>query len=514
LKQHLDLQSFDTKYISSITLQNIELLRLEDDNSSSNLELLYLENTWLKKLLVLLIQLLIGRCIVFPQKLPKENIPEYHPTRKIGIDTVPIFEDPKIFDHKVLLEQYHLEHGKPMKPIAPNKDRKLNFKDTCPVCGVSHHYIYENNIARQQMLCKVCHQTFTIHKPRSESLKIKCPHCARTLERIKGRCDFSIFKCKNDSCDFYLKNLEKLKGLSVFEQEQRQQNKHMIKLRYIYRAFDIELKQVAHEVRKKLDMPVDLSRIRNAQHILGLAMTYYVNYGLSSRKTAAIMHDIHQVDISHQTIVNYAQSVAATLKNFVEEYPYELSSELCGDETYVKVRKKNHYVFFVSDKEKKIITSYQVFKNRDTLAAIKTIYQTLQKYPELPDNLRLIVDGNPIYQLAQIFFSNKGIPFELIQVIGLKNTTETDRLFRPYKQCTERLNRSFKQESYLTMNGFNSLEKANGYLLLFTACFNFLRPHTALGHQVPIEIPELQKCATMPEKWLKLLKLSYNHLAA
>jgi len=201
-------------------------------------------------------------------------------------------------------------------------------------------------------------------------------------------------------------------------------------------------------------------------------------------------------------------------QNYVENYPYELTEELTGDETYVKVKGKNHYVFFVSDKVKKIITSYQVFDKRDTLAAIKTIYQTLLKYPVKPKNLQLVVDGNPIYQLAQLYFSLKNIPFNLIQVIGLQNKTETDRTFPPYKQLTERLNRSFKQEAYLTMNGFNSLEKANGYLILFTAYFNFLRPHESLNRWNPVEVPEIQSCPHMPAKWIKLLELSYEELGA
>jgi len=91
---------------------------------------------------------------------------------------------------------------------------------------------------------------------------------------------------------------------------------------------------------------------------------------------------------------------------------------------------------------------------------------------------------------------------ELVQVIGLQNKTETDRLFRPYKQVTERLNRTFKQEAYLTMNGFNSLNTANGYLTLFAAYFNFLRRHESLNWQNPVEISEIKDCPHMPAKWI------------
>jgi len=209
-----------------------------------------------------------------------------------------------------------------------------------------------------------------------------------------------------------LNNKSKFEALSEEDQTYMRQHSHTFKLRYIYRDFDLELPQLAKEVREKLKTPIDLANIRNSKHILGLVLTYYVNYGLSSRKTAAIMHDVHQIKISHKTVVNYAQAAAAMVQPYVENYPYELSEELNAGETYVKVRKKNHYIFFFSDKVKRIITSYQVFEKRDTAATIKSVYQTLLKYPEKPENLRLVVDGNPIYQLAQHFFALQNIPFE------------------------------------------------------------------------------------------------------
>ena len=61
------------------------------------------------------------------------------------------------------------------------------------------------------------------------------------------------------------------------------------------------------------------------------------------------------------------------LKPFVDNYDYPLTSSICGDETYVKVNGKWHYVFFIFDTIKKIITSHHVSPNRDTVAAIKAI---------------------------------------------------------------------------------------------------------------------------------------------
>lgn len=99
---------------------------------------------------------------------------------------------------------------------------------------------------------------------------------------------------------------------------------------------------------------VDISQIHSSSHTLGLILTYYVNYGLSSRRTAAIMKDVHQLDISHQTVLNYAEAVGSLVKPFVDDYPYELFGYFCGDETYLKVQGKWQYLFFFFDAVKKI----------------------------------------------------------------------------------------------------------------------------------------------------------------
>src|SRR5699024_11241523 len=40
--------------------------------------------------------------------------------------------------------------------------------------------------------------------------------------------------------------------------------------------------------------------------------------------TAALMQDVHNLSISHQSVLNYANSVALAMKPFVDHYPYEL----------------------------------------------------------------------------------------------------------------------------------------------------------------------------------------------
>jgi len=123
-----------------------------------------------------------------------------------------------------------------------------------------------------------------------------------------------------------------------------------------------------------------------------------------------------------------------------------------------------------------------------------------------------MVDGNPIYRLAQQFFYQHGIHFDLRQVIGLTNNDDVSREYRPLKKIVERLNRTFKRE-YKTTFGFKSSAGSEAFTILFVAYFNFLRPHSALeDKRVPVIIPELKHIPNMPGKWLTLIGLDQEYI--
>jgi len=175
------------------------------------------------------------------------------------------------------------------------------------------------------------------------------------------------------------------------------------------------------------------------------------------------------------------------------------------------VSKGNGTICFFLDAVKKIILSYPVSPNRDTPSAIKALDQVLQKFKEIPEDLMFVVDGNPIYILAQHYFAQHGIHFDIHKVIGLTNEDPVSKEYRPLKQIIERLNRSFKG-NYRATTGFGSQEGSVSYVTLFVAYFNFLRPHASLENKVPVMIPELEKMPNMPERWTKLISMAQDFL--
>jgi hypothetical protein len=98
--------------------------------------------------------------------------------------------------------------------------------------------------------------------------------------------------------------------------------------------------------------------------------------------------------------------------------------------------------------------------------------------------------GNPIYLLAQHFFAQHHIHFDVKQVI-------------------ERLNRTFKG-NYRSTNGFASTGGSQTYITLFVAYFNFLREHSALNRKVPVVIPELETLPNMPARWARLIQMAQD----
>lgn len=443
------------------------------------------------------------------KKLKKSNKNDHTiPYANFKIDEPPVFkkEAPVQLSFEDILRNA-LKDGRPIKPVN-RRNNNFDFKGVCPFCGAPHEYIYDNN-GRGQFMCKVCCQTFSLKISLSGETGIFCPHCGKKLDMKHDRQGYLVFVCPSMKCPYYIKN-KKLVDEGKGEHLLTSSNQY--RLRYHYRDFKFNLDSLK-KAEENITTPVNLSRIHFDHRILGLALTYYVNYGLSSRKTALIIREVHGFKISHQTVINYATTVSRLVKPLVDRYPYRLGSVLSGDETYIKIRGKNHYVFFWSDPKTKIITSYTIYPVRDTKCACTSIYECLSHYSEIPDDMTLITDGNPIYNAAQVFFEINGIKFDLHQVIGVKNLDEESQKYRPFKQIEERLNRTYKQ-NYQGTNGYDRLECANSYMVLFVCFFNFLRRHSALNYKTPVDDGLFKKDMLMPDRWLQLIEYSSQYHAA
>jgi len=422
---------------------------------------------------------------------------------KLTVDPMPIFGKPPIeqkWQYAELLTEYRKKHGKELKPVRRRGDNVPPAEATCPYCGAPHDYVYDNNGGLGAYHCKVCDSLFSISKP-SKDDEPYCPFCQSKLLFYKKRKSFDVFRCYCRTCPYREK---KISAMSAKMKALFKESPFDFKLRYSYRKFHFKFTPLSKQ--NEYVPLVNLPKILASSHVLGLILTYHVNYALSLRKTAALMYDVHGVKVSHQTIANYRDAVAPRIKPFVDHFPYELSESFCGDETYIKVEGKWQYVFFFFDAVKKIILSYRVQRERDYKSAVLAINDVLVKLKEIPKSLNLVTDGNPIYQLAQHWFSQYDINFDVTQVIGLTNDDPVSEEFRPLKQIIERLNRTFKG-NYKPTTGFSAQMGAISSVTLFVAYFNFLRPHSGIDKKIPAVIAELEALPHMPAKWCELIRL-------
>ena len=426
--------------------------------------------------------------------------PKYN---KLKVDKLPIIHVPEKKDYKQLLEQYIKEHGKPLKPIKSRGKNPVPDDVHCPCCNAPHIYIYDNTGGRGQFSCKICSTNFSRHNWIDNPIELHCPHCGHSLSLEKKRKLFNIHKCRNNNCSYYQNSL---KALSKDDIEEYKNNPEKFKLHYIYREFKIDFFKV-----DLYSLPKNASTLqfrKFSPHIMGLALTYLINCGMSTRATARVLREVHGVKISHTQIANYATTAAYCVKPFVDSYDYKPTNYLSADETYTKVKGSRRYVWFIMDAIKKSILGYRSSSSRDTTPCILAMRMAFDKFKKFPGKaLKFVADGYTAYKLAQQQFALHGMHFDVTQVIGLTNEDEVSTEYRWLKQIIERLNRTFKS-SYKITNGYGSDDGASTHLVLFVAYYNFLRPHSYTYWKPLNEVPELEKSELMPAKWQLLIELS------
>ena len=424
--------------------------------------------------------------------------------QKFKTDKLPIIKRFVKQDWQFLTEYYLLRYGKPLKPVRTQKGKIRNVPNhtICPLCGAPHQYIYDNNGGKGQFKCKVCQKTFVTGEQVSSPLVLKCPYCNHSLVAKKDRKHFTVHKCINNKCSYYISNVRKLPN------DVKHSDRYKYKLRYIYREFSVDF------FAMDLDsLPKNASSFKfrsKSAHIMGLCLSYHVNLGLSLRKTAQALKDIHCIDISHTMVANYAHSAATLIKPFVDNYNYNHSSTMIADETYIKVRGIKGYIWFIMDAVSRSILGYKVSDNRGVGPCILAMRMAFRNLKKLPDKFRFIADGYSAYPLASQQFALREkdpLKFDITQVIGLSNDDEVSKKFRPFKQIVERLNRTFKA-SYRVTNGYDNYDGANYALSLWVAYYNFLRPHKVTSYKKPLNrVNLLSKADNMPGKWQLLIYL-------
>ena len=451
-----------------------------------------------------------------PEVKPRDDFKEKHPNyRNFSVDPLaPLTEPPQpkeiiaSKDYKRLLAEYQLKHGKTLSPVKyRSTSPRVPEHISCACCGAPHHYLYYNDgKKRTQLMCKVCHHLFQLNRRYRKETKTKyyCPHCHRALFTWKQRKEVTISKCCNDHCHH---RIRKMSELNDAEKALMKKRSSQFKLCYQYREYHYALGELVHSSPEK--PRVDIVKIHNSPDILGLVLTFYVSFAISARKTALIMRSVFNVELSYQTVLNYAAAAAFYCSNVNMKYKGPIDEISAGDEAYIKIMGEHHYVFFFISSQSLKITAYHVADNRETLPAIIAMKEAIRTaHPG--QMIILVTDGNPSYPAGIHFLNAQRENDPSIQhrkVIGLQNLDSESEAYRPFKQLIERLNRTFKHH-VKPSHGFNSVNGAVALVTLFVTHYNFLRPHMSLKYKTPVELPELEDIDTIQGKWTKILSLA------
>ncbi len=384
---------------------------------------LYKQNCWL----VLFI------CKYIPLKQWAYDDSKSPAYQKFKIDELPrIISYDQDWKWNDLITYYEQRYGKTIKPTFRRVECDIPDDCSCPVCNAPKPYLtWNDGKKKSQIRCKVC---LNLHSPFddnrfSKTHKLRCPHCSRILEPVKNRKHFIIHKCKNSKCPFYLHNLKKVK------KEHLSEEKCKYKFHYIYREFTIDFFRMDLNSLPKNASSLKFSKFD--KNVMGLCLTYKVNLGLSLRKTAEALKEIHGIHISHQQVANYFKTAAICIKPFTDNYDYGVGKAFTADETYIKIRGLKGYVWFIMDAAKRAIIGYQISDNRGVGPCILAMRMAFRHLKELPKDFRFIADGYSAYPLAaqQFYRESEGkINFDITQVIGLTNDDAVSTEFRPLKQ--------------------------------------------------------------------------------
>ena len=438
------------------------------------------------------------------------DFPNY---RKFYVDPVPPFTKcPKAKpelpdgDYKSLLKNHKLKKGKELKPVKRH-DKSTNVLNniSCSNCGAPGKFLYYNDgKKRNQIRCKVCSALSQVKKHyRPNKTKYWCPHCGYALFLWKTFASFTAFKCPNYSCTEYINNFKKL---SKEEKELCEEKSSQFKRHYIYREYHFDPNSLFPAEPKC--PAASINSIRNSLDVLSLALTFNISYGLSARQTAHILKNVFLVPISYQTVLNYSLAAGSLCHKFNLENKGDIDSRVAGDETYIRVKNKWNYVWFVIGTVSRAVFAYHLSDSRKTKHALITLKETIRTAP-VDKTIEFIADGNPAYDAATMSINiDSGKPIlKRRSVIGLKNDDKESEVFRKYKQLIERLNRTYKFHTRQRC-GFKDFNGATALTVLFVTHYNFLRPHSALNYKTPRHIEELDSILTLQGRWCKILQMA------
>lgn len=334
-------------------------------------------------------------------------------------------------------------------------------KITCPRCFSTDIYRFgKNNFGIQKYQCKHCKRQFTLEKPISKSKGYpKCPICHKATYIWHKYDTYLHFKCGNRKCNYSFK-------LPIeFEPK-------------LLKSFNFKTK-------------MSFKRFRHPANIILLALTLYFDGNSSTRAIKRILKAIYNLNVSHVTIWNWTKSFAGWfnyISNKIIPFLNFNSDEWHADETYVKIKGIDYYLWILLDSETRFIISFVLSPSRGSTPAYQ-LFKNATSHTRASPTM-IITDNWDAYNQATALNYPKSIHH--------KYSAFSDDLNNNF---IESFNKTFKAW-YKTKKGFKNFESAVALITTFIYYYNFLHEHSSLNNLTPAMVAGLNYSTKDIKNWM------------
>lgn len=105
------------------------------------------------------------------------------------------------------------------------------------------------------------------------------------------------------------------RALNRNEKKLRRERLSQFKINYQYREYHYIIDKL--KLTESHKPTINLIRIHQNRNILALILTLHISYDITVRKTAHMLRKIWNINVSDQTVLNYAQSLPIIVINLI-----------------------------------------------------------------------------------------------------------------------------------------------------------------------------------------------------
>jgi transposase-like protein len=239
--------------------------------------------------------------------------------------------------------------------------------------------------------------------------------------------------------------------------------------------------------------------MKHKEGIITTAIDLYFK-NVSLRKIKSHLKQVHEVEVSHVTILNWVRKYSVIIKKFTDKMKINGSDTVMADEMMVNIKGDWTWFWSVMDKRTKFITSTHLSEARNLSDAIKLFKDTKKRMKNKPKNI--VTDGLNAYikAIRKNFWRHpQSKHIRLIRFWDKVNNNPIERYHGTIRERTK------------VMRGFKEMNSANTILHGFINYYNFIRPHCALNGLTPAQVSGINLPLNGGNRWLELIKLAIDN---